>query len=72
MCANIPSKSPLGVWVERIDIRANIIVRWKKQSKKKKKNESDTQAGTSRQAVQTEGFKRLEKGALSWLLANYF
>jgi hypothetical protein len=36
MCANIPSKSPLGVWVERIDIRANIIVRGKTQTKKKK------------------------------------
>jgi hypothetical protein len=56
------------VGVERIDIRANIIVRL---DKAKQKNESDTQAGTSRQAVQTEGFKRLEKGALSWLLANY-
>jgi hypothetical protein len=36
-----------------------------------KKNESDTQAGISRQAIQSKASK-LEKGTLSWLMANYF
>jgi hypothetical protein len=37
----------------------------------KAKNESDTQAGVSRQAIQSKASK-LEKGSLIWLLANYF